>query len=249
MTTADKLTRLKTDFDDVYNKGYEQGKAEGSTDSYYDTFWDAFQQNGERTGYNYAFFNQQAWNNSNWKPKYNMNISNGTQMFRECGDIDMIERLKEQNITFDTSQATDLNHIFYLAQVTTIPEISCVNTKNDNLTMLFNGSKQLHTIKKFIIQKRHTGGSSLFSNCLALENIVIEGEIGSNIDFKNSSLLTVESAKSILLALVNYTGTENEGVNKVTFHSDVWVRLDAEGNTAPDGMTWRDYTENKGWNN
>lgn len=28
MTTADKLTRLKTDFDDVYNKGYEQGKAE-----------------------------------------------------------------------------------------------------------------------------------------------------------------------------------------------------------------------------
>lgn len=26
MTTADKLTRLKTDFDDVYNAGYEQGK-------------------------------------------------------------------------------------------------------------------------------------------------------------------------------------------------------------------------------
>lgn len=28
MTTADKLTRLKTDFDEVYNAGYEQGKAE-----------------------------------------------------------------------------------------------------------------------------------------------------------------------------------------------------------------------------
>lgn len=30
MTTANKLTRLKTDFDDVYEKGYSDGKADGS---------------------------------------------------------------------------------------------------------------------------------------------------------------------------------------------------------------------------
>jgi hypothetical protein len=218
----------------------------GGTDSYYDTFWDAYQQNGERTYYSRAFFGA-WWNNDNFKPKYDLIIKDdctaGFQNSSMTGDLS--QTLKDCNVVLDTSECTNLIATFQGTRFTKIPTISfakCDSVANTT----FYGCNLLETIEKLIVHSNLTF-TNTFNSCIALKNIVIEGEIGKSISFAQSSLLTNESAKSIITHLVNHSGTENEGLNKVTFHSDVWDRLDAEGNTAPDGMTWKDYVTTIGW--
>lgn len=245
MTTADKLTRLKTDFDDVYDKGYENGKAEG--DSYYDIFWDAFQQNGERTDYTNAFYGAYAWNDNSFRPKYNINVigKGGDNMFRMCGSIDIIRRLKDCSVTFNTSNATSLGYLFYGGRITTAP-IVYIPITIKSASHMFLDCRYLHTIEKIVYHSAYNIDNN-FHHCSALQNITIEGEIGTDFDIKNSPL-TVESAKSIITHLVNYSGTENEFAYSVTFHGDVWARLDALGNDSPNGNTWREYVNDLGWN-
>ena len=60
MNIAEKLLRLKQDFDDVH----EVGK-----NSQYEFFWDNFQQNGNRGDYSFAFCGQ-GWNDTTYNPKH-----------------------------------------------------------------------------------------------------------------------------------------------------------------------------------
>ena len=60
-----------TKIDEVYNKGIE---------SEYDRFWDEFQDRGERTNYNFAFYNE-YWNDGIFNPKYDIEVTHCERMF------------------------------------------------------------------------------------------------------------------------------------------------------------------------
>ena len=80
-----------------------------------------------------------------------------------------------------------------------------------------------------------------------LTDFTIASPIPSSISFAESTKLTIDSLKNIINALVDYSGTENEGVNTLTLNSTCNATLDAEGATAPDGLTWKEYVAAKGW--
>lgn len=217
-----------------------------SDDSHYDTFWDIYQNYGNRTSHTYAFYGQ-GWTDKTFKPKYDLNIQGSMQgMFAACKITNLAQLLRDCGVTMDTSGCTKFNYWNdSWISLTVLPPMSFVG-----VTAIGNGVlsfKNLHTVEKMIVKKENTY-NGVFTQSMSLANILIEGEIGSDFPINASSELTAESAKSILTHLVNYKGTENESIYSITFHSDVWDRLDAEGETSPDGTTWKAYTDNKGWN-
>jgi hypothetical protein len=221
-----------------------------SDDSFYNNFWDVWQENGKRYDYRGAF-RDVYWTEKNFYPKYDIKPSYTQNMFDGSRiKIDLRERLKECGVVFDFSKITDrCNFTFNSSYFEALPTLDFTNFPV-NLYPQFANCPYLHTIEKVILTREHTyhSGGGLFSSYSALENIIIEGEIGNSISFLLCSKLTVESAKSILTHLVNYKGTDNEYINSITFHSNVWDLLDTEGETSPDGTTWKDYADNKGWN-
>jgi hypothetical protein len=87
-----------------------------------------------------------------------------------------------------------------------------------------------------------------FNSCTQLTNFTIASPIPTSMTFKSSTKLTIDSLKNIINALVDYSGTANEGKNKLTLNATCNATLEAEGATAPDGLTWSEYVWAKGWN-
>lgn len=108
----------------------------------------------------------------------------------------------------------------------------------------FYNDTKLHTIRKLIVIDTVTF-DNWFDHATALNHITIEGEIGNSINFQYCPL-TVESMKNIITHLVNYAGTDKDGVYTVKFTTACWTALEADS-TAPDGGTWEDHVLNLGW--
>ena len=89
-------------------------------------------------------------------------------------------------------------------------------------------------------------GDNAFTYCSALTNFTISSPISKTISFLNSKNLTIDSLKNIINALVDYYGTD-DGKYKLTLNSTCNATLEAEGATAPNGLTWREYALFKGW--
>jgi hypothetical protein len=88
-----------------------------------------------------------------------------------------------------------------------------------------------------------TTTSNPFSNCSELVEIRVKGSISFTISFQWCPL-SVESMKSIINALVDYSGTESEHTFTIRFSDDCWVALNAD-ETPPDGyVTWQEYVTN-----
>ena len=123
-------------------------------------------------------------------------------------------------------------------------------SQNENLTNGFLGMEALETIDGTPLDfSSCTGLNQPFRNCAALVNVkVVENTIKISFSINYSKNLSVESAKSIILGLANYAGTDKELTYTVSFSSETKAALEAEGNTAPDGNTWVLYACNKGWN-
>ena len=92
--------------------------------------------------------------------------------------------------------------------------------------------------------------SNAFSGDTNLKNINLEQgfTLQKSLDLKSSKDLTLETAKNLLIALVNYVGKNSEFFYTITFNASIWELLNAEGKTSPDGTTWEEYVETKGWN-
>lgn len=85
--------------------------------------------------------------------------------------------------------------------------------------------------------------------CPELEEIFFaDYSINRSIGFRDSPKLSLKSAKSILLGLESFVGTNDAFTKTVTLHNDVWEMLAADGNTAPGDITWADYITEIGWN-
>jgi hypothetical protein len=186
MTVAEKLTRAKADYDEVYEAGK---KAE------YDRFWDAYQNNGNRFEYYFAFAGI-GWTDENFKPKYDIGMKySASQAFMYCKVTDLVKTLKACGVVLDVSRATTLASVFAYAETKTIPTL---NTTGANaITSMFESCTKLEYIEKLIVKKA-TQYSYTFKNCPLLKDVVFEGEIGNDINFQWSTLLSKASIESIV---------------------------------------------------
>lgn len=139
---------------------------------------------------------------------------------------------------------SDCNNMFMRSALTdTKVDIDLTCSIMTQAFYLFESSK-LITIRKLIVPINRSY-TRYFNGCNSLRNITFEGEIGRSIDFSYSPL-TVESMKSVITHLANYTGTDKEGTYTVTFNGACWEALEADS-TAPDGSTWKLYVDSLGW--
>lgn len=236
-TVQEEALKLRENIDEVY--------ASGKQDEW-SVFWDSYQQNGTRTNYEGAF-DGKGWDDNNFKPKYdiiNIGDYSCSQSFRQSKITDLKGILEKQKVEYNTKGATRFVNTFQACDVTRIPTLyldSC-STLQNCFTASTISEIELHNLQENCTFINSFNTASKLSSLL-LENSII----GCSINLQWSPL-SVESTKSILLALKDFTGTGSEFTCKVTFLDTCWANLDAEGNTAPNGGTWRDYANSKCWN-
>ena len=179
MSIAEKLTTIAENEQRVYDAG---------KDAQWNTFWDDFQQNGNRVQYLYAFM---RWGANSFKPKYDIKPTSTAQnAFQSFGEaqmeaINLKAVLDACGVELDTSGATNVNALFFYSRVTEVPTISTV--KSSTLTNTFSNARILVTIEKLILKDDGSQTfSTTFDSCENLKNIVVEGVIGNNIDFKEA---------------------------------------------------------------
>lgn len=214
-------------------------------DAEWHRFWDDYQKQGTLENYSNLFAGA-GWTVKTFKPKYDINpkSSGSTNIFAgNLMKIDLAEHLDSLNIKLDLSQAINSYSTFQNACFTRLPLLDmrlCTI-----LSLSFANTNFLEIIDELIVNENCIF-TNTFMQCTALRFIKMSGKIGKSINFQWSGLLSVESAKSIILCLANLIDT-NPLTQTITFHDDVWAKLDAEGNTSPNGNTWRDYIADIGW--
>lgn len=198
-----------------YDKGYSDGERDGFEDGFgegaeseYSAFWDVYQKNGDRKTYTGAFYGN-GWNAESFKPKYDMNIASGLNMFREFGKaetepIDLVSLLENCGVAMDFSTAYSLEYTFYNSNISRIGTV--IVKAGTPMTSAFALSK-LVTIEKLVLAEGQNYGNAL-NSCTELKNLIIDGVItqdGFNVSW--STLLTHDSLMSIINALKNYNGS------------------------------------------
>ena len=186
---------------EVYNKGVEVGKAQGgNTEEAYNNgfeagkqaewseFWDSFQNYGNKTDYG-RVFGSSAWNDTNFKPKYDMKPINANVMFGYSKITDLAQILKDCNVKLDFSQCTSISECFSYGIITHIPELDLRSLTTINFGTYNSGS--LRTIDKIILREDGSQpfvSSALAPNSINLENITFEGTIGNSMVLTNKKL-------------------------------------------------------------
>ena len=206
--------------------------------NHYDEFWDAYQDEGQRTNYANGFSGH-GWNNVTFKPKHDIRPTYAPSIFidsRTTGDISEI--LQSCGVELDFSNCTNMNMAF---QNSTLTGVGVVNVSScTNLNQCF-AYCSIDTIGKIIVSETTVFNSNTFSGAYYLANLAMEGVLASTISFAQCGRFSLESAKSVIGCLKNFTGTGNEATKTISFHANTWTLLDADGNAAPNGNTWRDY--------
>ena len=194
MSIAEKLVTVAENEQKVYDAGKQ---------AEYDAFWDNYQVYGNRENYQVAFAGL-GWNSETLKPKYPVVSTYCFEMFRGCGEVD----LTKAGVPFDFSQSTSFSNFAYASEITHFGEI---NTTGSNLlSYTFYNCKKLTTIDKLILKadgSQNIGGNQTFQGCGLLENLVVEGAIGSSINFQWANKLSHDSLMSIINHLKDFTGT------------------------------------------
>lgn len=245
MSVAEKYTTLTSE---KIPKVYENGVADGRQ-AEYDRFWDAYQQNGNRTSYEGAFYGA-GWTTELFKPKYSMSpAGSATYMFYMnlgSSDVDLTKWFNSLKITLDTSLVTNTYNMFSYCGASRIPELNLTSAATLNCT--FRWCSRLISIDKIVLKDdgSQTFLNGVFDHCYLLENITLEGVVGNDINFQYSPL-SVESMKSIISCLKDYSGTSSEFTKKLTLSSSCKTALEAEGTTSPNGNTWAEYAYDKCW--
>lgn len=238
---ADKLTTVAENMSKVYKSGQK---------SEYDRFWDDYQDYGNRTNYNYMFCGQ-GWGDETFRPKYDIKPQKAQYLFagwKEVSEqnINVKERLEELGKVLDTSACIQFGYFLMYGCTQQLPVI---DTRSADILSNFSVNSSIRSIDKIILRD---DGSQIVNNMFAsthsgLTDFVIEGCIGKSASFQSCSALSVATGMSIINALKNYKGTDQEYVNKLSFTSKLWTNLNA-AETPPNGNTWQDYVSELGWN-
>jgi len=219
---------------DTYMDGIWRG-----LETEHEDFWNCHQDFGNRRLYSFAFAGE-GWDSRTFAPVYPLIVEFGYSMFRSCGEIDdFVAILNFRGVYMDTSKARSLEHAFGWSG---IKHLGVIDTNTlDDLYHVFSQASKLETVDE--LKLRQYGGqtfNSTFLNCTSLKNITISGKINKSINFLWSPL-TVDSMKSIIEHLTEFSETAYYAwKNTLTFSDACWEALEASG-PAPDGGTWRDY--------
>lgn len=246
MSIAEKLVQIAENELKVYNAGYNAGKAAGGGgDGYYDTIWNAIQINGERTDYQKTF-NGAGWTQAMFKPKYNIIIKSSNSMFTDSAITD----IRPEAIGVTISPHPEAGNVW--ENFLHGSNVEYVDTIDDTIglagtMMVFCGASKLKSVNRFIANEKTQYMMFAFSGCTELTDITVEGGFGNNISFINCTKLSLASAKSILTALKDCAGTDNEFSYTITFAQETWDLLAADGATSPNGTTWQEYVQSKCW--
>jgi hypothetical protein len=192
--------------DEKVAEAYKEGQQ-----AEYDKFWDSFQQKGKRIEYANGFAGY-GWNGGSFYPKYNMKLSTAYMMFRyfdypnnSLADFDLAARLEECGVTMDTSNVKSggWQYAFYAAAIKRIPVLIVNSQMNDSFVWC-----SCQTIDKIVLPatQNNITFARTFDNVARLKNIIFEGLICNDIAFPKAPL-TVESMKSIINSLYDYSGT------------------------------------------
>ncbi len=210
ISPTDFPSKIEAVYDAGYDAGYDEGNENGYTKgtedgrkSQYDEMWDIIQDNGERTDYSSAFA-YANWDDTNFKPKYDIKPTNAPSMFRGSKGLritDLEAALERAGVVLDTSQSVNLNNAFAGYSLTVVPAIdmrSCTNTSNANI----NIQPAMITIRKLIVSENTPLAPTGFRFATNLVNLIIEGVIGQNgFDVQYSTKLSKASIVSIINAL------------------------------------------------
>lgn len=148
------------------------------------------------------------------------------------------------SITLDCESFKTLERAF--SRCARLESVYLSNTQNvANWIYLLLASNAVRTIETLDFSSADSIEASTWSPWL--ENLKVVPETIKCNFVCQVKTLTLESAKSILLGLYNYMGTECEYSYSVTLSDEAISLLEADGNTAPDDMNWFDYVSSIGW--
>ena len=220
MSIADKLTTIAENVSKVYQAGYDKGVAEGGDEAVFqqgyeagktaewNAMWDAIQRGGMKAQYK-ACFQGEYWTKDTFKPKYNIVPSEADNMFsdsfsNEPEPVDLTEILNNAGVTLDFSQATSIMTAFYKANIKRLPVLNFTSITNINATFRFC---KVETIDGLILKDDGTNVFNItFASCEKLREIAfIQGVIGNNIAFDNSSFLSKQTIIRVINALSGTT--------------------------------------------
>lgn len=208
----------------------------------WDEFWDAYQKKGERVNYHMAFGGE-GWTTNNFKPKYDIKPTTMYTAFQNSNiEGDLVQILEDCKVDYDFTKATTFQLSFSNAKFSRLPALGGEATVSYN--QAFGWATNLVTIDELHSTEACTNWTNTFTGCGKLENITMTGTLAATVSF-SSCPLTAESAKSIINCLKDFTDTGKESSTTLTFSTKTWGYLDAEGKVAPEGMTWREYIQNK----
>ena len=243
--TKSLLTTIAENVPKVKQQGYDEGYEAGKQD-YNEEFWRRFFYGGKRGNVDYMF----AWCDftgytiPNNYGKISSSVTTLQRMFRWYKGTEVPKGLDLSSI----SPTTSTNNMFSDTSLVTLPDIGlpAMTAHGDS----FSYSQQLVTIEVLRCTEETTFSVGTFTACWSLKNITIEGVIGKSIRFP-SAPLTIESMKSIISALKNYTGTDSEGTYTLTLIDTCKTALQADTETVElDGVsyTYFELITAKGWN-
>ena len=199
MSISDKLTTIAEN----EQKVYEAGRTQEWSD-----FWDIYQSRGSRRTYEHAFRGLFAgsvngWDDSNFKPKYDIIASNLDHCFQYSSITNLKQILEDCGVSLsfsDSMIAAGLYYAFEQSRITHIPELYCPTVSN--MQNAFRICRDLKSIDKITVS---SGCSTLnaFQNCTALEEIRIGSVIANAWNFQWSTKLSKDSITSVINALSN----------------------------------------------
>ena len=111
-------------------------------------------------------------------------------------------------------------------------------------SQMFGNCSYLRRIASIEVSETATFPNA-FNYCNSLTDITMTGTLASSVNLSWSPL-SVESMKSIISCLKNFTGTGNEQTCTLTFSDACWASLEADS-TSPVGGAWKDYVISLGW--
>lgn len=245
MTFAEQLTDAMKS---LLSATYEAGKASGGGED----LWGELTEYGARTNYYYAFAGS-LWTDEIFnKCPYTIRPLQASRMFQASSLTD----ISQANISFDRmTGGNDAVRLFESSAIRKIGTVDLSKSTKDTFNTLFanNDESKLETIELLVVSEGNKFGSNFFQNCTKLTNITISGTIGCSMNFQWCTSLSVESMKSIILALKDFDGNggtvEGAWTQTITFPDECWTALEADGTFAPNGENWKSYVENRlAWN-
>ena len=241
MTIAEKIIRAKTDYDEVYEAGKKQATPNVPTDgddsrthlfcwyaylrSQYGDRWDEYYDDD----YEYVFpyyDDDSTWLESVAYPKGTSNIINFK--YALCTLV---------------WEETMISHSWLECPTKRFTGFLDLSNAKDIFRIGLTGKylEDLGTIKF----PQHTGYQSTTIGSSRTTKLRVEGKIFASLDFKNAPL-DLESAKSIIYALVSYAETDYDFMFRITFSNETKALLDEAGPIF-NGYMWYSYLSNFGW--